>query len=141
MIGMLMMIDLSKINLKDILPYLPAAFGALLGTRYRKAQTLRERLLAWVLSLTMGYYVGGALGAYFSLPEATTYGIMFSIGSVGMEIVAYVMSALREGILHPSTTAGRWIDVVLGRPIRELPDDIKVHDTPRKEDKPDDKHD
>lgn len=130
-----MMIDFSKINFKDILPYLPAAFGALLGSRYRnKPQTLRERLLSWLLSLTMGYYVGGGLGSYFGLSETTTYGIMFSLSSVGMEIVAYIMAALREGILHPSTTAGRWVDVILGRPLRSDPD------APRKEEPPHDHH-
>ena len=119
------MIDFSKINLRDILPFLPAAFGALLGSRYYRDQPMRERFLSWVLSLAMGYYVGGGIGAHFGWAEATTYGMMFSLSSVGMQIVAYVMAALREGILNPSTTAGRWVDVILGRPLRREEEDKK----------------
>lgn len=117
------MIDFSKVDLRDIIPYLPAAFGALLGNRYKKEATFRERLVGWVTSMTAGYYLGGMIGGYFNLGEAVTYGLMFSMGSVGTEIVAYVISLLREGALHPTTAAGAWVDIILGR--RKKPEDEK----------------
>lgn len=96
-------------------PLLPAAIGAILGNRYKSLATWRERLVGWLLSMATGYYLGAAFGAYFGLPQEVVWGVMFTLGSIGTQIIAYLFAVLRDGIANPSQEAGRWVDIILGR--------------------------
>lgn len=102
-------------ELSDVIPFIPPAVGALLGVRYAQNQTVRERVVSWGIAMAFGLFVGAGLGEYFAFGRATTGGIMFGIAALGMEVVAYVIAALRQGVTDPASTAGKWIDAVLGR--------------------------
>lgn len=110
---------MDKINLETLLELLalliPSASGALLGGRYKLNQTWREKLVGYVTSCAAGFYLGGAVGAFFALPAVVTWGLMFSLGALGTEMVAYAFALLREGAASPTNAAGRWIDIILGR--------------------------
>lgn len=108
------MMELTKL-VDTALLFLPSAIGAVLGMRYKEASTWRERALGFGLSMAAGYYLGGAIGAYFGLPIEVTWGIMFTLGAVGTEVIAYLFALLREGIASPTTAFGKWIDIIFGR--------------------------
>lgn len=110
---------LDKLNLETALELLalliPSASGALLGGRYKVAQTRREKIVGYLTSIAAGFYLGGAVGGFFGFPAVVTWGLMFSLGALGTEIVAYLFALLREGAASPTNAAGRWIDIILGR--------------------------
>ena len=103
------------IEVADVVPFIPPAVGALLGVRYAQGQTVRERVLSWGLAMSCGLFFGSAIGEYFGFGRATTGGIMFGLAAIGMEAVAYVIAAFRQGITDPASTAGKWLDAILGR--------------------------
>jgi hypothetical protein len=111
--------DVSSFNLSQLLELLalliPSASGALLGGRYKVAQTWREKVVGFITSVASGFYLGGALGAFLGFPPVVTWGLMFSLGALGTEIVAYLFALLREGVISPTNAAGRWVDILLGR--------------------------
>lgn len=93
-------------------PILPPFFGALVGSRYKKEATRRERVIGMVTSVAAGYYLGAMVGAYFTLPALVTMGLMFSFGALGTEIIAYAFTVLRNS---PQVHIREWIDAILGR--------------------------
>jgi hypothetical protein len=107
--------NLDRPELQDVVFFIPPVIGALLGARYAQGQTVRERVLSYGLSAAMGIFVGAGLGEYFSLGRWATGGLQFFVAAIGMEALAYVIAALRQGITDPASTAGKWIDAILGR--------------------------
>jgi hypothetical protein len=103
-------------DLRDVVLFLvPPLVGALFGARYTKDQTIRERVTSWAVASGMGIFVGGGIAEHFSLGHWTTCGVAFLVASVGMEALGYIIAALRQGVIDPASTAGRWIDAILGR--------------------------
>lgn len=107
--------NLQRPELQDFVFFLPPLVGALLGARYAKGATVRERATSYVVATVMGISLGAAAAEHWSLGPWVMGAIMFTVSAVGQEALAYVIAALRQGVNDPASTAGKWIDAVLGR--------------------------
>jgi hypothetical protein len=99
----------------DIVFFVPPLLGGLLGARYATGTTVRERVLAYALSVAAGIYIGAGVGEYFHRGPWGMGGLMFFVAAVGQEALAYVIAALRQGVSDPASAARKWIDAILGR--------------------------
>ncbi len=93
----------------------PPLAGAIFGARYAKDQTRREAAITFATSAVMGVIAGGAAGEFWGAGPWIMSVVMFSAAAVGREAFAYVIAALRQGVTDPASTAGKWIDAILGR--------------------------
>lgn len=107
---------IERLDAIDVIAFAaPPLIGGLLGARYAQGRTRRELAIAYLISVGLGIFVGGGIGEHLGLKVWATGGVMFTCAAVGQEFLAYVIAALREGVTDPSSTAGKWIDAVLGR--------------------------
>lgn len=98
-----------------ISPLVPPMLGALIGLRYAKELSKRDRVVSWVCSAGAGIYLGAAIGEFYGLGLKVIGGAMFIIAMLSSELAAAVISAIRQWAADPVTTFRRWRDAWLGR--------------------------
>jgi hypothetical protein len=101
--------------LGELAPYLPPAFGALLGLRWAGRQGARQKVVSFVAGFGLAVWFGPAIAELLSLgPKATVAaGILTAI--VGMDAIGGLMTAAAQFRSDPAGTLRSWLDVWRGR--------------------------
>ena len=99
----------------DLLPYLPPAFGALLGLRYAKDQTPAQKLTSFVFGFGLGVWFGPAIAEGLSLGPRLTIAAGILVAVLGMDVIGGLMAALSQFKADPLGTGRRWINAWFGR--------------------------
>ena len=102
--------------LGELAPYLPPAFGAVVGLRWAKAQTARQRVLSFAAGFGLAVWFGPAIAELLALgPKATVAaGILTAI--VGMDAIGGVMAALSSFKSDPVAAFRAWWNAWRGQP-------------------------
>lgn len=102
--------------LAELAPYLPPAFGALLGLRWARAQTARQRVLSFAAGFGLAVWFGPAIAELLGLgPKATVAaGILTAI--VGMDAIGGVMVAVAAFRSDPLAAFKAWWNAWRGQP-------------------------
>lgn len=100
---------------RELAPYLPPAFGALIGLRYAKDQTPLQKLSSFLSGFGLAVWCGPAVAELLALgPKATiAAGILIAIG--GMDIVGGLLVAARQFGQAPLASVRDWLATWLGR--------------------------
>jgi hypothetical protein len=101
--------------LGELVPYLPPAFGALLGLRWARQQTARQKALSFAAGFGLAVWFGPAIAELLSLgPKATVAaGILTAIA--GMDVIGGLMAAAAQFQSDPPGTFRAWLDAWRGR--------------------------
>lgn len=98
--------------LTKLAPYLPAGFGALIGLRYAKDQTPKERAISWIFGFVVSIYFAPAIAEVLGyLPDKSPrIFVVISIltAMLGMDILAGVMAVTKAFALAPLATFKDW---------------------------------
>lgn len=100
---------MSKLDwLGGLAPYLPPAFGALIGLRNAGSQTPAQRVVSFFLGFGLAVYMGPAIAELFSLgPKATiAAGILTAV--VGMDVIGGLMAVAQQFRSAPIATVKEW---------------------------------
>lgn len=100
---------------KELAPYLPPAFGALIGLRWAKDQTPVQKCSSFGISFGLAVYIGPAVAELFSLGPKSTVAVGILIAVVGMDIIGGLIAAAAAFRSNPTGTLKGWIDAWLGR--------------------------
>jgi hypothetical protein len=96
-------------------PYLPPAFGALIGLRNAGSQTPTQRVVSFFIGFGLAVYMGPAIAEIFSLgPKATiAAGILTAV--VGMDVIGGLMALAQQFRNAPLAALREWWRAWLGR--------------------------
>ena len=92
----------------DLAPYLPPAFGALIGLRYAKDQTPTQKVGSFVISFGLAVYLGPAVAELLSLGPKSTIAVGILIAVVGMDIIGGLMAAAAAFRNNPVAAFRDW---------------------------------
>lgn len=105
-----------------VTPYLPPAFGALLGLRYAKDQTPGQKAVGFLFGFGLAVYFGPAAAEILSLGPNAAAAAHVLIAVAGMDVVAGFVVVTRQFSASPMTVVrdvikavGEWFDARLGR--------------------------
>ena len=101
--------------LGELAPYLPPAFGAVVGLRWARAQTARQRVLSFAAGFGLAVWFGPAIAELLALGPKATIAAGIVIAIVGMDIVGGLIVAARQFGQAPLAALRGWIDLWLGR--------------------------
>ena len=100
---------------REVTPYLPPAFGALIGLRYAKDQTPAQKASSFLTGFGLAVYCGPALAELLALGPKATIAAGILIAVVGMDIVGGLIVAARQFGAAPVAALRGWLDAWLGR--------------------------
>jgi hypothetical protein len=101
--------------LADLEPYLPPAFGALVGLRWTKDQTPRQRIFSFATGFGLAVWFGPAVAEILSLGPKATVAVGILIAIVGMDAIGGLLAAAAQFHADPPGTFRTWRDAWLGR--------------------------
>lgn len=101
--------------LGELAPYLPPAFGALIGLRWARQQTARQKVLSFAAGFGLAVWFGPALAELLSLGPKATVAVGILTAIVGMDAIGGLMAAAGQFQADPSGTFRTWLDAWLGR--------------------------
>lgn len=101
--------------IRELVPYLPPAFGALIGLRYATGQTGLQKLSSFAGGFGLAVWCGPALAELLALGPKATIAAGIVIAIVGMDIVGGLIVAARQFGQAPLAALRGWIDLWLGR--------------------------
>jgi hypothetical protein len=101
--------------IRELAPYLPPAFGALIGLRYTKDQTPAQKASSFLTGFGLAVYCGPALAELLALGPKATIAAGILIAIVGMDIVGGLIVAARQFGSAPVAAFRGWLDAWLGR--------------------------
>ena len=100
---------------REIAPYLPPAFGALIGLRYARDQTPLQKLSSFASGFGLAVWCGPALAELLALGPKATIAAGILIAIVGMDIVGGLIVAARQFGQAPVASVRDWLATWLGR--------------------------
>ena len=101
--------------IRELAPFLPPAFGALIGLRYATDQTGLQKLSSALTGFGLAVWWGPALAELLALGPRVAIAAGILIALVGTDIVGGLIAAARQFAVAPLETARGWIDLWLGR--------------------------
>ena len=101
--------------LDALAPYLPPAFGALVGLRWAKEQTARQKVLSFAAGFGLAVWVGPAIAELLALGPKATVAVGILTAIVGMDAIGGLMAAAGQFRADPAGTVRSWLDTWLGR--------------------------
>ena len=99
----------------DLAPYLPPAFGALLGLRYAKDQTPAQKVFAFGSGFGLAVYIGPALAELFALGPKATVAAGILVAVAGMDVIGGLLAVAAQFKENPTRTFRAWLNAWLGR--------------------------
>ena len=102
--------------LGDFAPYLPPAFGALIGLRWAKEQSPRQRVLSFFGGFGLAVYFGPAIAELLSLGPKTTIAVGILTAIVGMDAIGGLMAAVSGFRADPVGAFRAWWNAWRGQP-------------------------
>ncbi|HZQ01424.1 MAG TPA: hypothetical protein VFB13_17900 [Reyranella sp.] len=110
---------MDKFSLSDFAasaaPYLPPAFGALVGLRWAQNQTPLQKLTGFAGGFGLGVWFGPAVAEWFSLGPRATIAAGILIAVVGMDVMGGIMAAAKAFGSDPMGTLTSWWSAWRGR--------------------------
>lgn len=100
---------------RGIAPYLPPAFGALIGLRYARDQAPLQKLSSFLSGFALAVWCGPALAELLALGPKATMAAGFLIAIVGMDVVGGLIVAARQFGQAPLASVRDWLNTWLGR--------------------------
>ncbi len=94
--------------LGDLAPYLPPALGSLIGLRWAKEQTARQKVVSFALSFGLGVYLGPATAELLSLGPKAAVAAGILIAVVGMDVIGGLVAAARAFQAAPLDSFKSW---------------------------------
>ena len=94
--------------LGDLAPYLPPAFGALIGLRWARHQTATQKVMSFGLSFGLGVYLGPAVAEILSLGPKAAVAAGILIAVVGMDVIGGLMALAAAFRADPIGTFKAW---------------------------------
>lgn len=94
--------------LGDLAPYLPPAFGALLGLGFARNQTARQKVIGFVLSFGLGVYFGPAVAEVLSLGPKAAVAAGILIAVMGMDVIGGLLALAAAFRSDPIGTFKAW---------------------------------
>lgn len=106
---------MDRLGFSDLAPYLPPAFGALVGLRYAKDQTPAQKALSFGVGFGLAVYFGPAIAELLGLgPRATVAaGVLTAV--IGMDVIGGLMVAAAAFKANPLDAFRAWWRAWLGR--------------------------
>lgn len=101
--------------LGELTPYLPPAFGALIGLRWAREQTPRQKVLSFFTGFGLAVYIAPAIAELLALGPKATVAVGILTAIVGMDAVGGLMAAASQWRNDPAGTLRGWLDAWLGR--------------------------
>jgi len=101
--------------LGDLAPYLPPAFGALIGLRWAKDQTPRQKVFSFATGFGLAVWFGPALAEILALGPKTTIAAGILIAILGMDAIGGLLAVAAQFRSDPPGTFRAWRDAWLGR--------------------------
>lgn len=101
--------------LSELAPYLPPAFGALVGLRWARQQTPRQKVLSFAAGFGLAVWIGPAIAELLSLGPKATVAVGILTAIVGMDAIGGLMAATAQFQADPAGTVRAWLDAWLGR--------------------------
>ena len=99
----------------ELAPYLPPAFGALVGLRWAGRQTARQKVLSFAAGFGLAVWLGPAIAELLSLGPKATVAVGILTAIVGMDAIGGLMAATAQFQADPAGTVRSWLDAWLGR--------------------------
>jgi hypothetical protein len=100
---------------RELGPYLPPAFGALIGLRYAREQTPVQKLSSFASGFGLAVWCGPARAELLALGPKATIAAGILIAIVGMDIVGGLIVAARQFGQAPAASVRGWLDTWLGK--------------------------
>jgi hypothetical protein len=82
-----------RIPWEELAPYLPPAFGAMIGLRWAKEQSAKQKVLSFFSGFGLAVYFGPALAELLSLGPKATIAVGILTAIVGMDVIGGLMAA------------------------------------------------
>lgn len=101
--------------LGDLAPYLPPAFGALIGLRWAKEQTRQQKAFSFLCGFGLAVYFAPAIAETFDLGPKSTVAVGILTAIIGMDAIGGLMAVSAQFKKDPSGTVRAWLDTWLGR--------------------------
>ena len=101
--------------LGEITPYLPPAFGALIGLRWAKDQTPKQKAFSFVTGFGLAVYFAPAIAELFSLGPKATVAVGILTAIVGMDVVGGLIAVTSQFRTDPTGTFRAWFNTWTGR--------------------------
>jgi hypothetical protein len=101
--------------LGELAPYLPPAFGALVGLRWARQQTAQQKVLSFAAGFGLAVWFGPAIAELLSLGPKATVAVGILVAIVGMDAVGGLMAAAAQFQADPAGAFRTWLDAWLGR--------------------------
>ena len=92
----------------QIAPYLPPAFGALIGLRWAKDQTPAQKASSFAIGFGLAVYFGPAVAELFSLGPKSTVAVGILIAVVGMDVIGGLIAAAAAFRANPVGVFKDW---------------------------------
>lgn len=101
--------------LGDLAPYLPPAFGALVGLRWAREQSPRQKVLSFLTGFGLAVWFAPAIAELAALGPKATVAVGILTAIVGMDAIGGLMAVGTQFRNDPQGTFRGWLDVWLGR--------------------------
>jgi hypothetical protein len=101
--------------LGELTPYLPPAFGALVGLRYTRDQSPVQKASSFFIGFGLAIYIAPAIAEVLSLGPKATVAVGILTAIIGMDAIGGLMAAVAQFKEDPIGTGRRWINAWLGR--------------------------
>lgn len=99
----------------EVAPYLPPAFGALIGLRWAKDQTPKQKAFSWATGFGLAVWFAPGVCEFLSLGPKSTIAVGILVAIIGMDIVGGFLAAGAQFRDDPAGTFRRWRNAFLGR--------------------------
>lgn len=113
----------------EVAPYLPPAFGALIGLRWAKDQTPTQKVFSWATGFGLAVWFAPGICEYMDFGPKTTVAVSILVAIVGMDIVGGFLAVGAQFRANPVDTFSQWWDALRGRreptkqPIMPIPEE------------------
>jgi hypothetical protein len=101
--------------LGDLAPYLPPAFGAMVGLRYAKDQSPAQKFSSFAIGFGLAVYVAPGIAEWLALGPKSTIAVGILTAIVGMDVIGGLMAAVAQFRENPARTFREWLNAWLGR--------------------------
>lgn len=105
---------MDRIGFADIAPYLPPAFGALVGLRYAADQTPTQKVTSFGAGFGLAVYFGPAIAELLSLGPKASVAVGILTAVIGMNVIGGLMVAAAQFRADPVESFKSWWRAIRG---------------------------
>ncbi len=102
--------------LADLAPYLPPAFGAMVGLRWAKDQTPAQKIVSFATGFGLAVWFGPAIAELLSLGPKTTIAVGILTAILGMDAIGGLIAVTTAFRSDPIGTFRAWWNAWKGAP-------------------------